>query len=624
MRRLPPFVRPLAAATGATAWLLAYRGAPTAFDEWLALPLALETARPGTYPTTDLLVQGSMQGPFHLYKLASVLWTLGLDVDVAWYVLLALSLVAFFVAVWRLGGALGLGEGERALLVMAIAVTPVYRGTLNWSAQPMLSFITASVAVPIGVLAIAWAIEGRIQAALILAALAFDVHPSIGLCAGIAVLALAPWPLPLRRLPSLLWLPAVAALPNLVYLLLHRPEAGAGAGDRFWEVFRLFGYHTFVRDHWRDGYPWFALALAVAIAAAAQLDSDRARRALRTLIVLTSLAVGWIVVMNVAPVRALMPLYLIRASLLAKPLLIGLALTVLTRRRYAGRYGFLVPWAGAIAVAHPDRLTAEAALAIVVGILMRPSSDRRLAALGAASWTCGLLSILVVVARDVPAIDGLLTLTTPLRWTMFLVGIVAASVLLVSRIAPTGTPRETRRGKRLAVAVALPVLAIAFARPLGKGWLPDSAEAISRQLHLTQPLPKESGAMEWARRKSPPGSLFAIPPVNQDWVRFRLAAERGVYASVHDINQLWYVRNDVFPAVARLTTLGVIAKGPHNFDARPYLHPSCARLRQLARDGVDFYVVPADGAAPNGSIISYRDVNYSIVDVKRTAPSCGV
>ncbi|MHB8839054.1 MAG: hypothetical protein ACYC7F_08900, partial [Gemmatimonadaceae bacterium] len=374
MSRRVPFLKPFATAVGATAWLLAYRGAPTAFDEWLALPIAVETAHPGTYPAGDLLVQGSMQGPFHLYKLASVLWTLGMDADVAWYVLLALSLVAFFLTVWRLAGSMGLADRERALLVTAIAVTPVYRGTLNWSAQPMLSFITASVAVPIGLLALSYAIEARLQAALLLAALAFDVHPSIGLCAGIAVLSIAAWPQPMKALRSAIIPAALVAAPNLVYLLLHRPETGAGSGEQFWAMFRVFGYHTFVRDHWRDGYPWFALALTLALVAARQLDDIAARRARRAALVLTGAAVAWILVMNVAPIPALMSLYLIRATLLAKPLIVGLALAALTRRRYAGKYAFLAPWAGALAVAHPDRVVAEAALAVVVGIVLRPSA----------------------------------------------------------------------------------------------------------------------------------------------------------------------------------------------------------------------------------------------------------
>lgn len=156
-------------------------------------------------------------------------WTLGINVDIAWYVLLALSLVAFFLAVWRLAGAMGLEDRERAMLVMAIAATPMYRGTLNWSAQPMLSFISASVAVPLGLLAVSSALENRLRPALLYAALAFDVHPSLGVCAGIAVVSIVPWPLPMKVWRTA-WIPAaLVAAPNLAYLLQHRPAPGAGS-----------------------------------------------------------------------------------------------------------------------------------------------------------------------------------------------------------------------------------------------------------------------------------------------------------------------------------------------------------------------------------------------------------
>jgi hypothetical protein len=56
------FIAPTASALGATALSLLYRGAPTAFDEWLA-SITLETARPGPYATGDVLVSGEPQRP---------------------------------------------------------------------------------------------------------------------------------------------------------------------------------------------------------------------------------------------------------------------------------------------------------------------------------------------------------------------------------------------------------------------------------------------------------------------------------------------------------------------------------------------------------------------------------
>lgn len=616
--------KPFAAALAATLYVLGYRGAPFAFDEFLALPIAIETAHPGTYPAGDLLVQGSMHGPFHLYKLASVLWTVGINVDVAWYVLLVLALFAFFLAVWRLGGAMALDPRERALLLMAIAVSPMYRGTLNWSAQPMLSFITASVAVPLGLLAIAAALREQPRTALLYAALAFDVHPSLGICTGIAVLSLAPWRLPARRLFATA-LPAVlVAAPNLVYLLRHPSASSEGFDAQLWAQFRLFGYHTFVRDHWREGYAWYVFALALAIVAATQLGDVAARRARNTAIVLTVVAAAWITVMNVAPIPAVMPLYLIRASLLTKSLIMGLALTVLTRRRYAGKYASLAPWAAVLAVAHPYYMVGEAAMAIVLGVVLRQSTDRRLAIAGAAAWACGLLTLLVVLAGYSPWLDGLVDLAEPVRLASLAVGVITVGLLLSTPAVAEGTLRVPLGQRALVFAVALPLLAIAINRSAGSGWLPDSPARIGRRLQISRPLPREAGAMDWALNTSPPASLFAIPPEDYPWVRFRLATHRGVYASVHDINQLWYVRGYVRPALERLTVLGVVAEAPHVFNSKAYYQPTCARLKRMAADGVNFYVLAGESTSPAGSVLAYQDLYYAILDVPRSAQNCQI
>ena len=619
MKRSLPSPKALATACGATAYVLAYRGAPSAFDEWLALPIALETAFPGTYPKGDLLIQGSIDGPFHLYKLASALYSLGFNVDVAWFALLALSLVIFFLAVWRLAGAMELNDRERVILVLAIAVSPIYRGTLHWSAQPMLSFITASVAVPLGLLALTAALEDRLRPALLFCALAFDLHPSLGLCAGIAVVSIVPGSFSLKALRTA-WLPAaLVALPNVVYLLGHLPAPAVAGGDQLWDVHRAFGYHTFFRDH-AAGYPWYALALAVALAYATQ--GGRARRAGLAAAVLTATAAAWILVMNLWPIPALLPLYLIRASLLAKPLVMGLAVMALTRRSYAGRYAWLAPVAGVLAVVYPDLVVAEAALAIVLGIMLRPSPDRRLAMVGLAAWTAGILLLLVVLAREAPALDALTEATMSLRWIAMVAGLAASALLLVSPPV-VGEPRRAPNGwVALLPALSLPMLSIMLAKPLGPAWLPDTPERINAQLHLSLPAPKENGVMWWAFSVSPPGSLFAIPPVNHNWVRFRLVTRRGAYVTVHDINQLMYVRKFVTEAVARLTTLGVIVRGPHRFDPRPYSYPTCERLARLAADRVDYYVLPAESVVPAGGVLVYRDEHYSVLDVQRTVPSC--
>jgi hypothetical protein len=55
-----------------------------------------------------------------------------------------------------------------------------------------------------------------------------------------------------------------------------------------------------------------------------------------------------------------------------------------------------------------------------------------------------------------------------------------------------------------------------------------TADAVARCL--------EKPSMTWARERHRQ-SLFAVPPVNHYWVRFRLVAQRGEYTSVHDVDR---------------------------------------------------------------------------------------
>ena len=621
---MPRSWKPIATATGAAAWILAYRGVPNAFDEWLALPIALESARPGTYPAGDLLVQGSMVGPFHLYKAAGVLYSLGLNVDLVWYVLLALSLIAFFLVVWRLGRAIGLTEVERVAMVMAIAASPEYRGTLNWSAQPMLSFITASVAVPLGVFALAAAFEGRVVVALIAAAVAFDVHPALGICAGIGVFTILLSTHRWRTVLSGAAAAAIVALPNAIYLIGHTSLRSTKSDQSLLTIFQSFGWHTFVRDHWKEGYPWYVLGVALAFAGSEKLSAPTGRALRITIAVLTGIAMLWMAVMNLAPLTAILPLYLVRASLLVKPLMIGLAVVAITRRNSSGTVAWLVPLAAVLAIVSSNTIFAEAAVAAALGVVLldSPRWPRRLAA--GAAWCCAIALFAVAAAGEIPAIAAIAQLSDAVRIATIAVGL-AIGAMLISWPSDSDTVQAaggSRQRAILVIALALPVLGIVLARPPGRSWFPESLWVIKRRAQLSEPLPREAGAMLWARNHSPAGSLFAVPPVEMEWVRFRVVARRGVFANVADVDQLIYVREYVFPEIDRLSALGVVIRAPHDFDDAAYNHPTCDQLQRLAVQGLTHYVLPDSGSFPPEVAPLYRDQFYTILDVPRTAAAC--
>ncbi|MHB8837445.1 MAG: hypothetical protein ACYC7F_00640 [Gemmatimonadaceae bacterium] len=618
-----PWWKPASVAATAVAWVLEYRGAPTVFDEWLALPIAIETADKGTYSVHDILVAGSVAGPFHLYKAASVFYRLHWDVDVVWYVLLVLSLLALMLSVWRLGRALGLSDAERTVLVFAVAASPMYRGTLNWSAQPMLSFISASIATPLGLFAVAAALEGASIAAFTAAAVAFNIHPSIGLCSALATVTCL---LPARPWRTLIRGGAVGlviALPNVVYLLMHSASASPASREQLLGIVRSFGYHTFISDHWRDGYAWYALLVASAFVGASRLSPAKGAAAKRVIAVLSVTAAAWIVVMNTVPQMTLWPFLLIRGSLLVKPLALGLTVVALTR---GVRPEAAIPASvmAVAALAHPNPVVGEAALAGMLAVLLASSSRRGVRPLALVLAVCASALLLAVAATHVTMSSGLALATSSLRVTTLVAGACAA-VALYARdeiVAGADRPASAIPARRLVLAgfALLPLSAMLAGRPW-RAWLPQDLAQIEARMRLSQPGAREAGAMRWARDHAPRGSLFAVPPTDVNWLRFRVAARQGIYITVFDVSQLTYMPPYAVEAVGRLERLGVAVRASHVFDATRYLHPTCAQLRALAADGVTHYVLPAANSDLRGATPVYHDTSYAVLSMAQAVPS---
>jgi hypothetical protein len=153
------------------------------------------------------------------------------------------------------------------------------------------------------------------------------------------------------------------------------PAPAADNGEAFWAVHRVFGYHTFVRDH-ADGYPWYALAMAVA---GVPDNSELKRRARQT-----SCAFGAGDRMDrrdeSRPGASATASALPRASHMARETAgdAGLAVAAIVRHRFIGRYGVWAPLLGVVAeLPFTDRMIAEGTLSILLGIMLRGSPDAR-------------------------------------------------------------------------------------------------------------------------------------------------------------------------------------------------------------------------------------------------------
>jgi len=122
-------------------------------------------------------------------------------------------------------------------------------------------------------------------------------------------------------------------------------------------------------------------------------------------------------------------------------------------------------------------------------------------------------------------------------------------------------------------------------------FIPD-VEEIKQRIFIHQAPPATAALMLWARTTTPRKSLFAVCP--DDWNNFcgfRLVADRGLYITIEEINQL-----SLDPAVYeqgqhRVQALGTKFPRRGEFDTRGYYDLSLSDLKRLRDDEhVDFMI----------------------------------
>ncbi|MBI3979854.1 MAG: hypothetical protein HY331_16890 [Chloroflexi bacterium] len=146
------------------------------------------------------------------------------------------------------------------------------------------------------------------------------------------------------------------------------------------------------------------------------------------------------------------------------------------------------------------------------------------------------------------------------------------------------------------------------------GWpLPVGLSRLAANVANTRPDPGEVALFDWARTRTDLDALFAVPPVDTRFLKFRLAAERGVYASVHDVNQLAFDKSVYALAHRRLLTLGLAVLGRHQFDEAGYYALPPDRYRQLASEGVSYVIFDRARLNERPNLpVAYEDASYVV------------
>jgi hypothetical protein len=594
---------------------------PQVADEHLALPLARAAADPTLYPSTDLVIASGMRGPFFLYRAAGAFYARGMDVDAWWYALLLVCLTAIGIAVWMIAESLT----ERAALASAatalVMASNPYRGTLHWTLLPPTNMITSTLATPVVFAAIALALRGKRGPGLVLAALAFNLHPGIGLIAAsaIAILMLLDRGATTgRAIVGWFALAALAALPNTLFVLRSAPAnfvAGAVAPLLpFAEQFRLYAYHAFVEDHWKEQYGWFVLQLAALCHLRLALPAPLRRAVLVLVGWMVVLMLGYALNLYTISYTALVLTFLFRASVFVKPLVWA----ALTGAVWRWRDGSLTRSAAVaiviVAALHKNLDLGEGLAAVAFGAVLWADPPRgawravpvMLIGVGTVQVLGQGWGVLHIAPFDAHTVDAVRAV---------MIGVAVLALAYGVRHPYRGAIAEPSRatggvGRAVGVCAAL-LLATLVLRGNPARMRPASFAAIAAARQLDVAPATTAGVTAWAATQSPRGSLFALPPLDDRFDAFRLATGRGVYALAGDVNQLAYDASVYGDAHRRLLALGMQVYGRHDFDASGYERADSARVAAWSADGATHTVRPRSAAALPFPI-AYQDSLWTV------------
>ena len=632
-------------AVACTLFMAFYTPLPQVADEHLALPIARAIADPGLYPASDLVVSSGVHGPFFVYQLASVLYRNHMNVDAWWYAFLVGSLFALFIAIWWLAEGITGNATVAALATALVTASSRYRGTIHWMFVPPSNFITSTLVLPFTFAALALAVRGRRGAGLVMAALAFNVHPSLGLIAAtiIGVLMIVDprgqsWQVRAR------WFGAavLAAFPNVWYISHHAPanfSHAIGMGIPFADEFRLYAYHAFVEDHWRENYGWFIAQLGLVWFLRQQLGDAVRRFVLISTGWCVTLVLLYFVNIYTLSIPSLDLTFFVRAGAYLKVIAFaaGAAGVVEWVRQGNGRNRRLRIGAGVcliIATLHKNLDIGEGLLLVIIAamLLLTDGANRSwrwatAAVLVAAGLTqvlgqgWGILHIAPFSSTQAD-VHRLLTVGTAALFCGFAAVVPASAIASISG-APTTPARQPVRVSEAArsFAACLGVLVIAV---LLRGHLnqlrPTPLSVIASAMRLTDTPNDTRAVVEWAARDIPRASLIVIPPMDDRFDGFRLAAGRGVYAAVGDVNQLAYDAGVYGEAHRRLLALGMRVIGRHNFDVSAYDTLDAAHLRVLAQEGASFAAFSRAKRAtrPLSYPLAFQDSLWTVYDIRPT------
>jgi hypothetical protein len=574
-------------------------------DILMAFPIAKEAAYQGLYSQYDLLVSSGMRGPFHIYKLAGLLYKYHFDVEAIWFTLTLLFVFLTFVMMWQITYTISENIVISSIVTILFALATPGTGTLNWTFLPTLTLVTSLVALPFALLALNFLLQEKYMLAMYVSALTFNIHPlAIIIWLATAVyLIFSVRSITLRQKFYILSGSLLILLPNAVYTLLALPSNFSTTNEQFYTIFRNFAYHVFIEDHFREGYGWFFLNLGGTVFFLRYLSVKKQQTIRLILAVLLMIIVIYIFNAYFLHYKALLLLFLFRATYFIKPIMFSVMLFGLCSwiSQSKQQISYVILGAFFVSFFLSDFRMSEAILLGSYGLLLFSITKKDNPSVRHFSYLLISTSIIEVVLMFGHIVVLTDVFTTIFIWMHIVLG--CGIFLYFWRSYEIVKPEN----KFIPIHKILVVFVLILLGMQSRNYY-RTVRGLSSQIKLVQssirfasPRTADGVAMtEWVRGHTKQGAFFLIPPIDQTgdaltFLQFRLTTERGVFSSVHDINQLAYDAGTYAEGVGRLEKIGVKIVRRHEYNMSGYYQLSTENLQELHNiDHVDYAVLEKD------------------------------
>lgn len=608
------------------------------------LPIGKEFAHPGLFSPYDLIVTSGIRGPFHLYKyFGGFLYQNNINVDLVWNSLFLGFLFLTFMAFWYLSVELTSDTISSALVLVMLAVAHPLRGSLHAAAVPLAAFVTALAAMPFALTALVLLLRKRFFAAMALSGLVFNVHPYVGVLISSGVAAAIFWGSDesLGKRSLMIIGGGLFALPNAVYILSHLPSNFASVGYDFYEQFRLYAMHAFVEDHWREGYGWFFVNLAGTIWFIRYIDPWKRRIVSVLFVAWCILMAGYVFNSYITKNTAVLLMWLFRATYFIKPIIFIIVVHGIRRWREElkdsdSSLPWWKPWplTAAIAILFfsailPIKFAVPAdALALVAyGFLarqIRHSTTSHRFFLDTILFV-GALLMCVLACVQLPIFAASRELVENVAVGVIVSFAIALLIVLKNLNQATASSMEISVLEQSGSKVLLAALSVLLIHHLIISlndrrfpFVPDFA-GIRERIMMHEAPARTAALMSWARNSTPQRSLFIVPPDRwDDFAAFRLVAERSLYITFVEVNQLSLDASVYHQAHQRVVALGVTFPKRREYDTRGYYDLSLNDLQRLSKqEHADYIVVEKERLHGTLSTLpaAYRDEHYVVINL---------